>query len=692
MPAWVDTTFVLHAGCAVLYAVLAALILLRSRREPTALLFAAGCGATALWAAAVAAIALGPAAPVAFVLDLLRPVVWLAFILHLYRRAALGGRQSRQILLMLGLLAVLVAGAILLLGRNGSGISLRIVWVMGLMGLSIATILVIENLWLGTPEDVRWHVALPCIGLGALAIYDAVLAGDTLLFHGITPAIFNGRALAAGFVAPLLAIAAARNRRNWNVDLYVSRTAAFHSATLMIAGLFLLGLVGASQALRYIGADWGGVAEISLFFGGLVTIAVLVTSRSARARLRFLVIDHLFAHRYDYRAEWVRSISTLSATEGYVALHSRAIRAVAEIVDSQGGILYVRGAGGAAYEWAGSRNMPAGPPAIPAGHALVQAMRGGDWTVELAAFPEAGDLPPAWLAVPLNHGGQIIGLVLLADPRGPFRLDREVFDLLRVVGRQVAAVVAEQRATEILMQTRQLHDYGKRFAFVAHDIKNVSTQLSLLLQNAEVHLANPDFQRDMLGTIRAAVGKIGALIKRLETPDPEMAQAVVTPSERLEPILANARRARGATVELETIGAEAGVAMAAPAFDAVVTHVLNNALEASRGMADPPPPVRVVLRHEGRRTTIDIIDEGPGMTPDFVRDGLFRPFHTSKPGGSGIGAYQARELLREAGGDLVVITQPGAGTTMRLLLPAVEGAAVPSPGAAMPRAEPVAPT
>jgi putative PEP-CTERM system histidine kinase len=689
MPAWIDATFVLHAGCAVLYGVLAALILVRGRRGPTAVLLAAGCIATGLWAAAVAAISLVPAAPVAFALDLLRPAVWLAFILHLYRRAALGGRQSGQILLMLGLLAVLVAGAALLFGRTGGGgISLRIVWVMSLMGLAIGTVLVIENLWLSTPDDLRWHITLPCIALGALAVYDVVLAGDTLLFRVISPVLFNGRALAAGFVAPLLAIAAARNKRNWNVDLYVSRSVVFHSATLMIAGVFMLGLVGAGQAFRWIGADWGGVAEISLLFAGLVTLAVLITSRSARARLRFLVIDHLFTHRYDYRAEWMRSSATLSATEGYVALHARAIRAVAEIVDSQGGILYVRDAGGASFEWAGSRNMPAGTPPVPLDHPLVAAMRGGEWTVELAGLaaeaPEAAGLPAAWLAVPLNHGGQVIGFVLLADPRGPFRLDREVFDLLRVVGRQVATVVAEQRAAEVLLQTRQLHDYGKRFAFVAHDIKNVSTQLSLLLQNAEVHLENPEFQRDMLGTIRAAVGKIGSLIKRLETPDHEVAQAVVMPSERLEPILANARRARGAAIETETIGPEAGIAMAAPAFDAVVTHVLNNALEASRGMSDPPPPVRVVVRHQGRRATIDIIDEGPGMTPEFVRDDLFRPFRTSKPGGSGIGAYQARELLREAGGDLVVISQPGAGTTMRLLLPAVEGAAVPSPGAAVP--------
>jgi signal transduction histidine kinase len=72
---------------------------------------------------------------------------------------------------------------------------------------------------------------------------------------------------------------------------------------------------------------------------------------------------------------------------------------------------------------------------------------------------------------------------------------------------------------------------------------------------------------------------------------------------------------------------------------------------------------------------IDIADHGPGMTPEFIRDHLFRPFRSTKTKGSGIGAWQARELLRAAGGDLLVLSEAGSGTTMRVLLPA-EGVAV----------------
>jgi signal transduction histidine kinase len=117
--------------------------------------------------------------------------------------------------------------------------------------------------------------------------------------------------------------------------------------------------------------------------------------------------------------------------------------------------------------------------------------------------------------------------------------------------------------------------------------------------------------------------------------------------------------------------AAAGVCVAMPAerFDTAILHLLNNAEEACEGS----DPVRIRLRQQGGRVVIDITDRGRGMTPEFIRDELFRPFGTAKPDGTGIGAWQARELLRTAGGDLVVLSHLGAGTTMRLTLPIDSG-------------------
>src|SRR6185437_9546878 len=136
-------------------------------------------------------------------------------------------------------------------------------------------------------------------------------------------------------------------------------------------------------------------------------------------------------------------------------------------------------------QWAGSWNMPAATDPVPPGHSLLPEFRDAGWVVELDRLPAAAEwfseLPRTWLAVPLNHLGSMIGFVVVAQPRAQFKLDREAYDLLRVVGREVASRIAEQRAAQILSQTRQLREYSQRFAFVIHDIKNVSGQLSMLL-------------------------------------------------------------------------------------------------------------------------------------------------------------------------------------------------------------------
>jgi putative PEP-CTERM system histidine kinase len=323
--------------------------------------------------------------------------------------------------------------------------------------------------------------------------------------------------------------------------------------------------------------------------------------------------------------------------------------------------------------------MPALTLPMPPGHPLIPAFRDGEWIVRLDDVPEAreylAELPRAWLAVPLNHFGALIGFVVLARARAQFRLDREAFDLLRVIGREVASRVAEQRAAQILSQSRQLREYSQRFAFVIHDIKNVSGQLSMLLANAEIHADNPAFQRDMLATVRASVGKITRLLSRLQAERHERDHALITPSERLRAVIELCRASHDVSILQDDDGGAAGVAIDPEAFDAVVTHLLNNAVEASPSGA----PVHVRLRHEALNVTIDVVDQGPGMAPEFIRDTLFRPFATTKGGGHGIGAYQARELLRKAGGDLLVFSRPDEGTTMRLLLPAVGAAAAPQP-------------
>lgn len=687
---------VLHGVAAAFYGLLAILILLRQRNPGqegasaraaapgrTGLWLAAACLITALWALTVALSWDTPLAGLANLLDVGRAVGWYGFLLHLYRRTLPQERRSARMFTAMGALALAFLLGLSLLDRLGHVSASW--WWLGSVGarlaLSVSSVLLIENLYFNATEDARWHLNLLCVAIGGLALYDLMLYSDALLFRRVSLALFEGRASAFAMAAPLIAVAAVRNRR-WAIDIHVSREAVFRSATLLISGLFLMGLAVTGEIFRRGGSEWGLVAEVSLVFAGVLTIAVLLTSGSARSRMRAVLVDNFFSHRFDYRQQWMRCVETLSAPESYVPLPMRAIRAAAAIVDSPAGMLFLRAPEEVAFAWAGSWNMPAGMEPVPPGHALIGAFRDGDWIVDVAAEPGLlaglGAVPRAWLAVPLRHLGQLAGFVLLARPRAPFRLDREVYDLLRIVAAEIASRVAEQRASQELSQSRDLRAYNARFAFVIHDIKNVSGQLSMLLANAETHAANPEFQRDMLATVRASVAKITRLLARLAANEAPRRAALISPAERIGAIVEARRPLLGARLVVEGDGGDAAIGMDADQFDAVINHLLDNALEASAA----GETVRIALRQDGLRVEIAVIDRGRGMDAEFVREDLFRPFRSTKQGGHGIGAFQARALLRAAGGDLLVASLPGEGTTMRVVLPClrVADAAVPAVG------------
>ena len=96
-------------------------------------------------------------------------------------------------------------------------------------------------------------------------------------------------------------------------------------------------------------------------------------------------------------------------------------------------------------------------------------------------------------------------------------------------------------------------------------------------------------------------------------------------------------------------------------------HLVQNSVEAS------PEGGAVVLdaRVDGLDVVIEVMDSGTGMSPEFVRSHLFKPFHSSKPGGFGIGAFEARETIRAMGGNLEVESREGLGTRFLVRLPRV---------------------
>ncbi|NCP11992.1 MAG: PEP-CTERM system histidine kinase PrsK [Sphingomonadales bacterium] len=472
----------------------------------------------------------------------------------------------------------------------------------------------------------------------------------------------------------------------------VSRRMAFQSLSLFAIAAYLGIMAIIANVVRSSGGDYGSLAQQAVLVGGLAALLLLAPSRGFRAWFKVNILKNFYRQRYDYRSEWMRFAQTIgrSHADGE-PLPTRVIKAIADITGSPGGLLLlpdeqmtlVHASG---WNW---DDFDAGALRVPTRTALHVEESG--YIVEFDAIrtlPPGADeraIFPAWMlsndavwiGVPLMHFGRLAGLVLLKQPKPARSLDWEDFDLLKAVARQCASYLSEAQGQDALAEARRFDEFNRRFAFIMHDIKNAVSQLSLLARNAERHADKPEFRRDMVETLNISVGRMNTLLARLsqhnkgKQMDPArlslrgVVDAVVAQKQGLHPIAVTGEG------DLDAFADSARV-------EQIIGHLVQNAIDAS----DPAEPVRIILRGVDRRVAIDVVDRGEGMSADFVRNDLFKAFASTKAGGFGIGAFEARALAISLNGQIEVESEAGKGSRFTLWLPKAQAQA---PGATAPQ-------
>jgi putative PEP-CTERM system histidine kinase len=273
-------------------------------------------------------------------------------------------------------------------------------------------------------------------------------------------------------------------------------------------------------------------------------------------------------------------------------------------------------------------------------------------------------IPKAWLVVPLIQHGGLFGFVVLAQPRSRIRLNWEVNDLLKIAGRQAASYLAQQEAANALLVARQFESFNRMSTFVVHDLKNLVSQLSLLLSLAEKHKNNPEFQRDMTDTVDFSVQKMKGLLQKLSSGASDETPAPV-PIENLLQQAVAAKLANVPKPVLEILDTGLVVFANWARLERVIGHLIQNAIEATPRDGQ----VSVQLARQDDSAIIEVKDSGHGMSEEFIRERLFKPFESTKSAGMGIGVFESREYIRELGGQLEVSSSQSGGTTFHVILP-----------------------
>ena len=670
-----------YTVAAIGFLLLTVLLLTSWRRRLHGPVLTLACSLTVVWAAALAWQAAERAIPAAFndVVEILRNGAWSLFLLFLLGHFHTAeSRRNFWRIPTLAFMAALYAAALLFTVFGDW--DLELVEASGFMpsvavrlGMAVLGMLLVEQLYRNRPAQERWAIKWACMGIGGMFVYDFYLYSDAMLIRKINPDIWAARGVVNALTMPLIAISVARSAV-WSNAISVSRRVMFHSAALFGSAIYLLAMGSAGYYLRYFGGRWGSVMQVAFLFGALVLLAGILFSGSFRAWLKVFISKHFYSYNYDYREEWLRFTRTLS--EEGPGLGDRAIQAVAALVESPAGALWLRGESGrceSAAQW----HMPMVRESLADTDPFFQYLEEKQWVVDLHEYEASPDkydhvelpgwlrrFPRGWLAVPLILHGRLLGFVLLLEPRSTITLNWEVIDLLKIAGSQAASYLAQQEAATALMLARQFESFNRMSTFVVHDLKNLVSQLSLLIPNAEKHRNNPEFQKDMLETVTLSVQKMRLMLQKLSrSASPEqltplyidqLLQQAVTLKAAFEP-----------KPQLLVQDARLRVVADGERLERVVGHLIQNAIEAT----DKDGKVAITLARQGGSVVIDISDTGQGMSEEFIRERLFKPFESTKSAGMGIGAFESREYIAELGGTLEVNSAPGLGTTFKIILP-----------------------
>lgn len=547
--------------------------------------------------------------------------------------------------------------------------------------ITIIGIVLIEQVYRNTRAEQKWSIKYLCLGLLGMFVYDFYMYADALLYQRIDPVIWQARGFVYALTVPLLGISVARDPL-WSPEIFISRRVVFHTTTLLASGIYLMVMGIAGYYVRDFGGNWGLVAQAIFLFITILALALFISSRRIRARLYVLVNKHFYPYKYDYREEWLRFIRTLSASSEESELYHNTIKSIAQIIESPGGMLWLREDSGF-FICVDTWEMVHVSDREPAETSLPKFMEEHEFVISVDEFLEQPEvynrlgyleLPEwvktiqPWLIVPLIYNDLLIGFIVLDHASARKRsFNWEDSDLLKTAARQVAAFLEQMNASKALAEARQFESFNKVSTYVIHDIKNLVAQLSLISSNAEKHKDNPLFMEDVFKTVNNSVTKMNKMMEVLSGKSTSSKSSKVDIISVLEELVHHRQIAGGKPVPI--LGCESTsyhVKADKNQLIAILGHLVQNAQDAT----DDDGKITISQKRSTNGVVIEIEDTGSGMTEEFIKNNLFKPFKTTKGSkGMGVGVYEAREIILAIGGQIEVSSELNVGTCFKLTIP-----------------------
>ncbi len=545
----------------------------------------------------------------------------------------------------------------------------------------ISAVMILNNLektFRSTVGTMRWRIKFVVLGLAVIFGGRIYTLSQDMLYSGYDLTLIDIETGALFIGCALIGIGYLRNGIS-EIDVYPSQSVLQGTVTVLLAGgyLFAIGLL--AQLIAFLGGAGSFKTQAFLVLLGIAGLAVLLLSERLRQRIQRFVSRHFKRPQHDFRKVWLLFTQRMSGVLDRDAVCSTAAKLISETFNVLSVTIWrvderkerlVLGASTALMaddnlELSLRSAMP--PQARKNSQPFNLEELKGEWAENLkqataAQFRKGGSR----ICLPLWAGDRWLGCAILADRVNGLPYTVEELDLLKCIGDQIAAVLLNLRLTDELMLAKELEAFQTMSAFFVHDLKNATSTLSLTLQNLPSHFGDPSFREDALRGIANTVSRINLHIRRLSVLrnklelkpiESDLNQLVIETLENL-----NGMRGIELVKEFHPLPK---VVVDREQLQNVVTNLLLNAREA----VGSDGQIRVETSQCEGRAVLSIADNGCGMSPDFLRDSLFRPFQTTKKKGLGIGMFQSKMIVEAHRGNIQVESEPGKGTKFGVFLP-----------------------
>jgi len=562
--------------------------------------------------------------------------------------------------------------------------------------IALYALFIVENTYRFSQEYQRKIARLCFLSLCTLVIFQLFFSCRFLLYKVLTPNVANVAAVVYGVTYPVLLIGLLRYRLNAE-HIAVPRNAVYSTVSLLLSGSAFIGIGITVFVFKQFQINFDYFEETLLIFSLCIFAVLGIGSGTMRKRISRFVNNYFYSRKFDYREQFINLHRSYMTGENVEGTLTEIIENMKYSVEADDAFIFIANeSDGHLYMHQNKESATVSDCVIRGDSGIVRELSQSLSPIHLegrrAKEPaDTGELLlretiKTDILFPIVNRGSLLGILALRLGAKK-RLDTEDGMLIEVFAKSIGDVLFKNKVLTERVERKQFESFSHLSSFIIHDIKNQIATLSLVVRNAGNNIANPDFQKSLLSSVRSCTENLQRLVEKLKSPPrlDSLKMRLVNVAAIVERVVENTGIGTVSQVKV-VVKNESSVALELDEESLFYTlkNFVMNALDSMNNRGElsiwtgrlvPEAPGELQrLFDYGKdffapyKVFIMVSDTGGGMTPEFMERKLFHPFITTKDKGIGIGLYQCKTLIEKMGGKILCHSELGRGTDFCILL------------------------